>query len=302
MNILKNFFKQNILLSKNAFISVFNILILLFLPFISLFLLQYIDLYAVNKGFGVILKWIINNVPIVIFNYLIWLSIIVLIYGLSGRFKATYITYILITLFIGAVEYLKLSNMGVPVLPWDTSKISEGLWSLKVMVGGINFYLIITLISLILIAVIIAIIKKVIKSNIKFCLKKFLPSHLPIRLASICLSLFFLISIFNFWKSPFAEMIEKSGAKTMLWDQKTSYERNGFFLSFVINEQYMHVSKPQSYSKEVIQSYNKNLEPKLDIKNKPVIIMILSESFWDITNVNGLRFSKDPLPTVHSLM
>ncbi|NHN33954.1 LTA synthase family protein [Paenibacillus agricola] len=38
-----------------------------------------------------------------------------------------------------------------------------------------------------------------------------------------------------------------------------------------------------------------------DLQRNPNIIIVLSEAFWDPTKIQGLRFSRDPIPTFHAL-
>ena len=75
-----------------------------------------------------------------------------------------------------------------------------------------------------------------------------------------------------------------------------SYVENGFIGAFTMNILSTFTDEPEGYSKEKMDSIAQNLEttPKSDDFSSPDVILILSESFWDVTKL-GLDFSYDPM-------
>lgn len=95
-----------------------------------------------------------------------------------------------------------------------------------------------------------------------------------------------------------------------------SYLKNGFaycFSNSLINN---GIKKPSNYSEETIEeitgkedagSVPKETEPPREVKNEetvetPNIIIVQLESFFDVNEVQGLEFSRNPLPNFTQLM
>lgn len=81
-----------------------------------------------------------------------------------------------------------------------------------------------------------------------------------------------------------------------------AYENYGFVYCFANSILDTGIEKPKDYSQEkVTQIRDDLLQEKNTIEEKPNIIMIQLESFFDINMVKGLKFSSDPLPNFHRL-
>lgn len=81
-----------------------------------------------------------------------------------------------------------------------------------------------------------------------------------------------------------------------------AYENYGFVYCFTNSIIDTGIKKPDDYSEESIKKITDRLKTKKDFTgDKPNIIMIQLESFFDVDYVKGLKFSKDPLPVFHSL-
>lgn len=80
-----------------------------------------------------------------------------------------------------------------------------------------------------------------------------------------------------------------------------AYENYGFAYCFANSIIDTGIAKPDDYSEESVNEIVNSLK---DVKNKdekPNIIMIQLESFFDVNYVKGLSFSEDPLPIFHWL-
>ncbi len=80
-----------------------------------------------------------------------------------------------------------------------------------------------------------------------------------------------------------------------------AYENYGFVYCFTNSIIDTGIKKPQDYSEEEIDKITSKLKNEKNSSKRPNVIMIQLESFFDVYNVNGLRFSKDPLPNFHKL-
>lgn len=80
-----------------------------------------------------------------------------------------------------------------------------------------------------------------------------------------------------------------------------AYEDYGFAYCFANSIIDSGISKPEDYSEESVRQIVDSLEAPEKSTEKPNIIMLQLESFFDVSYVNGLEFSEDPLPVFHAL-
>lgn len=88
-----------------------------------------------------------------------------------------------------------------------------------------------------------------------------------------------------------------------IYTQQWVTQRNGFLLNFSIALRYSSVDKPSGYSKDmVLQLMEEYPGVPADPGQKPVnIIVVMNESFGDLTIFDELNASEDPTPFLHSL-
>lgn len=81
-----------------------------------------------------------------------------------------------------------------------------------------------------------------------------------------------------------------------------AYENYGFVYCFANSIIDTGISKPDGYSRESVLDLQESLGGGKDAPDvKPDIVMVQLESFFDIYDVKGLKFSQDPLPNFHRL-
>lgn len=87
-----------------------------------------------------------------------------------------------------------------------------------------------------------------------------------------------------------------------------AYENYGFVYCFTNSIIDVGISKPDDYSEQSVDAIvnklddsSKNQSKSKNSDDKPNIIMIQLESFFDVDYMKGLEFSKDPLPVFHKL-
>lgn len=112
--------------------------------------------------------------------------------------------------------------------------------------------------------------------------------------------------------STFSYLRDRLGIVPMMWDQKENYAHNGLVVAFVFNIPMANVSAPGGYSQERIESVAEYLFPAQDLADdhivpvaahsdeKPDVIVIMSESFWDPTRLAGVNFEDDPIAHVRT--
>lgn len=85
--------------------------------------------------------------------------------------------------------------------------------------------------------------------------------------------------------------------------QDSNYTANGFCSAFILNCFSGVIDAPEGYSREKIVSILDGYEESPaseDFKN-PNVILVLAESFWDITKLENCTFSEDPLSTYREI-
>jgi phosphoglycerol transferase MdoB-like AlkP superfamily enzyme len=97
------------------------------------------------------------------------------------------------------------------------------------------------------------------------------------------------------------------------WNQLGNYHKNGAIYTFAMNVTSLKIEKPRTYSRENVESIfnhlpecKKSQKPKLNQKQQqkqqqPDVIVVLSESFWDITKITPVNISRDPLKNFHAI-
>lgn len=120
------------------------------------------------------------------------------------------------------------------------------------------------------------------------------------RLAIALPALAFFISIMDYATYSWAR--DRLQIIPIMWDQKENYNSNGFALAFALNVPMANVAAPKGYSKEAIEAaVSGGFGPVVTPAERPDIIMIMSESFWDPTRLPGVTISPDPMPNIRSL-
>ncbi|NBI68374.1 LTA synthase family protein [Pseudoflavonifractor sp. 60] len=88
-----------------------------------------------------------------------------------------------------------------------------------------------------------------------------------------------------------------------IYTQQWVTQRNGFLLNFSIALRYSSVDKPEDYSRETVLKLMEDYPGvPADPDKRPVnIVVIMNESFGDLTIFDTLDASEDPTPFLHSL-
>lgn len=95
------------------------------------------------------------------------------------------------------------------------------------------------------------------------------------------------------------------GVVTETWEQKGSY-RNGYILNFVLSIRDCFIAEPDGYSKEAVKEledqYSKEADTNTgETEKKPTIIVVMSESYADLSVVGNFSTNIDLTPFYDSL-
>ena len=107
------------------------------------------------------------------------------------------------------------------------------------------------------------------------------------------LAAFIHIMDYNQWSLP----RDRLRIYPILWDQDENYRHNGFVLAFLVNLPMANVSAPAGYSAGSVGAIpSPTLPVEVSRRQKPDVIMIMSESYWDPTRIDGITLTPDPMP------
>jgi phosphoglycerol transferase MdoB-like AlkP superfamily enzyme len=188
-------------------------------------------------------------------------------------------------------SHVKQSIRGEPLLPTDLLLGSEArnmmeFFSLK----NISVLVIFVLFFIVLI---FAILRKVrVKEEINWKLRS---------VSLLLLVTFTFLLAFEYTKGA-TKMKEFFMIEYVSRDQKVSYQTNGLLSGFLLNYRWIGPTESIGYSKEKVESLTEKIQYETEVNNeKPNVIMIMSEAFWDPTILDNLIYNKDPLPNFHRL-
>lgn len=117
-----------------------------------------------------------------------------------------------------------------------------------------------------------------------------------LRLLMTVPALAFFVSIMDY--ATFSWARDRMYILPMMWDQKENYSHNGFALAFALNVPMANVAAPKGYSAEAIEQIGPSSGAPVAgaaPSEKPDIIIVMNESFWDPTRLPGIGITPDPL-------
>lgn len=119
------------------------------------------------------------------------------------------------------------------------------------------------------------------------------------RLAIAVPALAFFVSIMDY--ATFSWVRDRLQIFPIMWDQKENYASNGFAIAFAMNVPMAKVTAPPGYTDEIMANISSADDAAVVMpEQKPDIIMVMSESFWDPTLLPQTKFTPDPMPHVRA--
>ncbi|MCI4252623.1 LTA synthase family protein [Bacillus sp. CCB-MMP212] len=252
----------------------------------------------VNMIFIEAMNWIYFYNMQFILSFVVIYAIYILVYNLIGKVFLSMVLTSCTLVILGIVNYLKLIFRGDPLYPSDFTQITHMQSVIPMVMDYFSWSYIFVIILSIVACIVAGIYMRRYIQNVKI--------HLGIRTLLVVGSIFVLYAYGNFANTFMNKVFQKSGVDFVLWNQNENYASNGFVLGFISNLDTTVMEKPKNYSKEnmlqiandIKKQYSGNIGSQKK-KEKPNIIFVMSESFWDPTKVTNLSFSEDPVPNLH---
>ncbi|PGK25540.1 phosphoglycerol transferase [Bacillus cereus] len=252
----------------------------------------------VNMSFIEAMNWIYFYNMQFILSFVVIYAIYILVYNLVGKVFLSMVLTSCTLVILCIVNYLKLIFRGDPLYPSDFTQITHMQSVIPMVMDYFSWSYIFVIIVSIVACIVAGIYMRRYIQNVKI--------HLGIRALLVVGSIFVLYAYGNFANTFMNKVFQKSGVDFVLWNQNENYASNGFVLGFISNLDTTVMEKPKNYSKEnmlqiandIKKQYSGNIGNQKK-KEKPNIIFVMSESFWDPTKVTNLSFSEDPVPNLH---
>ncbi|WP_442601262.1 LTA synthase family protein [Paenibacillus sp. KN14-4R] len=223
-------------------------------------------------------------------NYLIITALFFLFIAILGRTQLAFWVVSTPIFIISLISGVKRQFLGIPLLPWDVFLTSETEDITKELGELIPWKMIIGILIFVVIAIILLNKVKLLRGKFKWQEKVVL----------LVLSVFMMFTIYT--DKPF-KIKDALNISTIPWDQADNYLRNGFALTTMMNMDLIFVKKPDGYDQANITAMVNDTPRRSNTgsKEKPNVIIVLSESLFDATKLPNVTFSEDPMPNLRSL-
>lgn len=252
--------------------------------------------------------WDIDMFANVLMNYFINILFYSFVYAISGSLQVSICFTSTVLEIFGIANYYVKTYKGSPLLPWDLSAIQTAT---KVS-NAFSFALTKEIIISVSILVLVFFIARLAKANYK--------KNILYRL--IAGSTFCFITLI-FYCTDFVAVV--FGATPDFFNQTRGYEAKGAIAEFVINTRYMHLGEPDNYDPSTLEENITNatqdsptiLETALQHSGKseaeiqetmntptvknPNIIIIMNESFSDLSVIGDFETNEDYMPFINRL-
>ncbi|MBR5447124.1 MAG: LTA synthase family protein, partial [Clostridia bacterium] len=256
-------------------------------PAVAFFMLEFLTHNPFDNGKGG--ADMSDNV--ILFNISFFVIALFTLIFITGRTAPAVITVTALPLTLGLISYFTLEFRGTPLFPWDIA--SYGIAS--TVVGGYDLTLtpmILMIIALALLTCVVAIVWNV---RIRFPWSKVIR---PIIALAMC---FVMVSAVGYVQTDRA--ISDFRLYPYLFTPGHLYKTNGFTVSFLMNLRYATVEKPDGYNEDEAESIASTYESDSteDSKKRPNIIVIMNESFADMSELAPLLTNIPVMPFISSL-
>ncbi len=236
-----------------------------------------------------------------VLNIFLFIVIEVFFLFLTGRLKVALRIMCVMFMVLGLAEYYLVEFRGVTLLPWDIGSLGTA----AEVASGYNYVpgvrAVLCIIGFIILFFIsgladyrIGVLSGEGGENGTGSKRK----SLIVRCAGVLISCGVIILYTNFVQTEFAE--RTFGFYTKLFTPTAISERDGTLTAFLMELQYVNVSRPSGYSAKEAEKVLDRYEA-VPAENKSNIIVIMNEAFSDLSVLGDFETDGDYMPFFHSL-
>ena len=291
--------KEIISIIKKVLYNKYTINYILF----SIFILYFGTLFFGIKVFGFNLECLKNSFnvfkyPLVLIMFTLILSLLTYFFKvLTNNITISKIIIFVITLILLIVNDIKYTIMSSPVILSDINYLNPSSISMmSLSTSNIGSWIFITILKALILTILFILYLKLSK---QFTLKKL---NIKKRIISTLLSLIIIIltSVLLIKCPKFITKYMYLINKNTLSAKKITeiYTDYGFYEGMLLQEYSNKLLKPDDYKNNDDLKYNENNTKKWEKAN---IIFLLSETFFDLENIEEIKFDKPLTPFINSL-
>lgn len=203
---------------------------------------------------------------------------------------------VLFSALVGTAQYMVLSFRSLPICPWDLLSIGTALSVVD------NYKLEITKrIWFIFAAYLLLIVLALLASDKRISMK----THTARKIvARICVFALCIPLSLGYVKTSQDENFQhEAGYYPYLFTPTVVYKRDGFYFSFASLLKYLDVSEPDGYNASELSDISEKYKEQENVnaEKKPNVIVIMNESFSDLSVLGDFETDGDSMPFIHSL-
>ncbi len=203
---------------------------------------------------------------------------------------------VLFSALVGTAQYMVLSFRSLPICPWDLLSIGTALSVVD------NYKLEITKrIWFIFAAYLLLIVLALLASDKRISMK----THTARKIvARICVFALCIPLSLGYVKTSQDENFQReAGYYPYLFTPTVVYKRDGFYFSFASLLKYLDVSEPDGYNASELSDISEKYKEQENVnaEKKPNVIVIMNESFSDLSVLGDFETDGDSMPFIHSL-
>lgn len=232
-----------------------------------------------------------QRISLIIGNCIWFYAIWFLIDIFAHNYKRSIQILLVLTWIYSTVNSLVILFRGVPICPWDILSIGTALNVIESYHFQFNFNMLAQWLAFIVLYLITTKIDVILFEALYYGKK-----NLRRIIFSLVLIVTWCVSFYKF------DLYHKLGGYDEFWDYQLGYSRCGYMLSFAKNFDEMFVDKPNSYTDfSVEQLKMEKGEKSTEEHTMPNIIVIMNESFSDLSVINDFPISEDVLRNYHEV-
>ncbi len=227
---------------------------------------------------------------VILFNISFFVIALFTLIFITGRTAPAVITVTAVPLILGLISYFTLEFRGTPLFPWDIA--SYGIAS--TVLGGYDLTLTPLILMIISLAILTCVVAVCWNVRVKFPWK----AVRPVLAAIMCIV---TVSAVSYVQTDRA--ISDFRLYPYLFTPGHLYKTNGFTVSFLMNLRYATVDKPNGYSDKAAEQIAAAFESdsEKDSSKRPNIIVIMNESFADMTALAKFQTNVEVMPFISNL-
>jgi phosphoglycerol transferase MdoB-like AlkP superfamily enzyme len=280
---------------KRPWSSFLILLACIAVPLILVFGVEFIQRGNLHETWA----WLVQNPKLFAMNALLDFFVFLFIYMLAGTLLPSVALTLLLLCTVSFISYFKVKLIGEPFFPWDIFLNKESMNILPLVTNKSALLHIGTMLGVVLVLLVLS----------------FWLPRLRLRIKTrVVVGLLAVAALYSFgvnasWASRVMDLM---GASEIDWNQSENYGNNGMALAFTMNVKNAIVHKPAGYDEPTMANLAQTLKVQAGVQKasvkmdpfngkQPNVIFIMNEAFWDPTLLPDVKFSEDPVPTVHRL-